>query len=174
MQRRRDKQKLERPPRVEPGLNLSPTEAAYLAGFFDGEGMVTIHRDLNQGARGRRVNPNYTMSVRISQSSKPVLDWIKARVGGSVTEKRVSSDRRHWLFAEKSNNAKRLLEAMLPYLIVKRDQAVQAIAFQQRQQAHKNRYEAGRIGPVPRTAAEIAYKEHYLRLLQQLKRPQET
>jgi len=153
-------------------LKLSDAEAAYIAGFFDGEGMVTIHRDRAKGARGPRVNPNYVMSVRIAQGSLPVLEWIKSKVGGSITRRFRESHhtRQHWTLALKSHPAQNFLEVVLPYLIVKREEAVHAIAFQLRQSSEKNRYEAGRVGPVPRTPDEIAYKEHYFRLLQQLKK----
>jgi hypothetical protein len=59
---------------------------------------------------------------------------------------------------------------MLPFLIVKREQAERAIEFQLRQSAERNRYEDGRTGPIPKSPEEIAYKEQYFKLLQRLKR----
>lgn len=93
-----------------PDFTLTPTEAAYIAGFFDGEGSVGISKISSRGIRGKRVNPNYVLHVKISNSDKQVLEWIA-------------------------------------------------------------RYEAGRTGPVPRTTAEIEYKEHYFQLLKDLKKP---
>lgn len=169
-ERRAAKKAADPPSEPTPDYILTPTEAAYIAGFFDGEGIVTIHRDKNKGARGPRVNLQYTMSVRISQSSLGVLEWIKLKCGGSLTESHLKQKgRRHWTIAKKSNSARVLLEKMLPYLIVKKEQAEHAIEFQKLQSAHKNRYEAGRAGPVPRTQDEIAYKEEYFLLLKRLK-----
>lgn len=166
----RARKRLERIPKESPErIKLTAIEAAYIAGFFDGEGCVTIHRDRSKGARGIRINRNYVMSIKIGQSSKPVLDWIHARVGGSINERRNPVKKRVWTFTIRSNNAKRLLVDMLPFLIVKREQAEAAIEFQERNSTHKNRYEAGRMGPVPREPHEIAYKEHFFRLLKQLK-----
>lgn len=152
-------------------LRLSPTEAAYIAGFFDGEGSVGISKVISKGARGKRVNPNYVLHVKISNSDKPALEWIAGKTGGWILSHKVPSVRLHWKFVKKGIHAMELLKAMLPFLIVKREQAEKAIEFQERQSAHKNRYEAGRAGPVPRTASEIEYKEHYFRLLKDLKKP---
>ncbi len=162
-----------KPARVIRELNLTPTETAYIAGFFDGEGSVGISKASNKGVRGRRVNPNYSLHIKFSNSDRPVLEWIAEKVGGWILEHKVPSKyRRHWKFVKKGSKAMQLLQAMLPYLIVKKEQAEKAIEFQTRQSAEKNRYEAGRQGPVPRTVNEIAYKEHYFQLLKNLKMPQ--
>lgn len=171
MRKSRAAKKAAAPPlEAAPEYILTDTEAAYIAGFFDGEGMVTISMQRTKGSRGMRVNPAYTMSIRVSQSSLPVIRWMVDKCGGSITEKRIKGPgRRHWILAKKSNSARIFLEKILPYLIVKREQAEYAIAFQERLSADKNRYEVGRSGPVPKTAEQMAYKEEYLRILQSLK-----
>lgn len=169
--------KVNRPPKPKsPPIILSPTEAAYIAGFFDGEGMVGIYRDgvagvARQGRTNLRTNTTYNLVLKISQSSKPVLEWIASKVGGWIVEVRVDSERKHYAICRKGDKAKNILQALAPYLIVKKEQAEKAIEFQERQSAEKSRYETGRTGPVPRTVGENAYKEHYYRLLRELKRP---
>lgn len=158
--------------KLSPELTLTPTEAAYIAGFFDGEGSVGISKCSNHGARGKRVNSSYVLHVKISNSDKRVLEWIAAKTGGWILAHKVPSIARpHWKFVKKGRLAMQLLKSMLPFLIVKLEQAERAIEFQTRQGEHKNRYEAGRTGPVPREASEIAYKEHYFELLKELKKP---
>lgn len=155
-----------------PALGLTEAETAYIAGFFDGEGMVCLSRQETKGANGLRRNPSYTLLVRIGQSSKPVMDWLLSKCGGGyLSPKRVDSGRGHWVLSLKSHRAMRLLETILPYLIVKKEQATHAIAFQKLQSSHKSRYEPGRTGPIPIAAKEYAYKPYYFQLLKDLKKP---
>lgn len=154
-----------------PDFDLTPTEAAYIAGFFDGEGSVGISKVISKGKRGKRLNPNYVLHVKFSNSDREVLQWIADRIGGWILTHKTTSTRAHWKLVRKGTMAAKVLRQMLPYLIVKKSQSQYALEFQERQSAHKNRYEAGRIGPVPRTSSEIEYKEHYFSLLQKLKKP---
>jgi hypothetical protein len=169
--------RIRREARLLPPLELIPTEAAYIAGFFDGEGMVAISKDRHCGKRradrkSPNVNASYSLVIKVSQSERPVIEWIKDRIGGWISVKNFSKTqhRIHYVLVQKASHAKRILEALLPYLMVKRTQAEAGIEFQNRQIAHKNRYEAGRLGPIPKTPEDVAYKEHYFKLLQRLKR----
>lgn len=160
-------------PHYRPDYTLSPVEAAYIAGFFDGEGMVAISKHRQRKKSGILVNHTYTLIVQFSQSSLPVLHWISHLCGGWTIQKchERSHCRIHWKLTMKGHRAVRILEQLLPYLIVKHEEAIHGIRFQELQSDHKNRYEAGREGPVPRTSEEIAYKEYYFRLLKNLKKP---
>lgn len=167
---RRANSPLREPRRVFQDIALTDIESAYIAGFCDGEGMISISRHFIVQRGRRRLTESYTLVVRISNGHKGVLDWIKSKVGGAVIEKPMKPpNRRHWLFSQKSNRAVQLLKKLLPYLIVKREQALVAIEFQERQAKQKNRYEAGRIGPAPLSAEEIAYKVTAYRRLRELK-----
>lgn len=107
---------------------LSPTDAAYLAGFFDGEG--SIIRVKGHGWR-----------ITIYQSSEEVIQWIATTTGtGTVASSRTESSnlikkpkvaRTQWYWNLYGRNAFALLEQLLPYLIVKRDRALEAIESQQ-------------------------------------------
>lgn len=101
------------------------TELAYLAGFFDGEGCVSI-------VRNSKTN-NLTLTVSISQLNPLPLFLCQRRFGGSIHRERGTRGFRNrvsWQTA--SRLAVAALKAMRPYLMVKADEADVAIAYQQR------------------------------------------
>jgi hypothetical protein len=102
-------------------------ELAYLAGFFDGEGCITI-------ARIGKIS--YVLLVTISQRKdcSKVLELFKNRFGGSIVTQKVtkyvthdSNDVHRYNLTGKA--AADLLEVLLPLLIVKKAQAKMGIAF---------------------------------------------
>lgn len=85
----------------------------YIAGFFDGEGNVCIGKDLSH------------ICVSMSQTSPNVLMLIQQRYGGKVTETTKKNKLLHWKRAWdlrfcNSVEVKRFLEAIQPYVYVKR------------------------------------------------------
>jgi hypothetical protein len=98
---------------------------AYLAGFFDGEGSISIIRRKPHG---------HVLHVDVGQIDRRPLELLRSRFGGSIQlQRRHSFGRRDlWYWKTGSQNAVPFLEAMLPYLIVKREQAELALRFQSR------------------------------------------
>jgi hypothetical protein len=97
----------------------------YIAGFFDGEGSVTLTRP-RASKNGKRY---LKLRVRIAQKSRSVLYWIRRTLGmGCVV---VDRDRRskkgcsHYCLADRQ--AERFLDLMLPYLRVKKAGAKRAL-----------------------------------------------
>jgi hypothetical protein len=144
------------------------TEIAYLAGVFDGEGMVAIKSQ----RRGVWRNTAYELVTEISNSSPKLIDWILDHFGGYVRLQPKESGRPHWKWTRSGEKARQLLECLLPYLTEKADQARVGIEFQRRQHDEmKNRiYVSGRRGPVPRTPEQMAYKEEAKQQLHRMKR----
>ncbi|MGH8618677.1 MAG: LAGLIDADG family homing endonuclease, partial [Burkholderiales bacterium] len=59
---------------------LSPTDAAYLAGLIDGEGTIGLTR--------RHRNDQRQVVVSISNTERPLLEWVLLTVGaGKITGK---------------------------------------------------------------------------------------
>lgn len=137
---------------------LSQVDAAYMAGFFDGEGCVVM---------GRRPSGGYTLTISVNQSVKSadVLYWMQQTTGvGSNVVRHREPDSTHaaamrWQL--NSDAAEELLRQMLPHLKVKKPQAELAIAFQERrrnegngdktwqQAAAEELHRLNRRGPVP-------------------------
>ena len=96
---------------------MGEIEKAYLAGIVDGEGTVTLTR--------RQKNQTPAPNVSVSNSSLPMLKWIKKRFGGHISTKKTykSHHRQTYVWAVSYDNAIRLLGQIEEYLIIKKPQA---------------------------------------------------
>lgn len=127
---------------------------AYLAGLFDGEGSINIFK---QTSRKDMKAPAYFLEISIGNTHRGVLQWILEHFGGRLThnaEQYTERNQRTWRWRASSNEAYEILIVILPYLIVKKDQAQVAIEFRERQvtfNAH---------GHNPITAEEDAWREN--------------
>lgn len=109
-------------------------DIAWAAGFFDGEGSISIRFGKMGVSReyGRRT---YTLFLRASQVDRAPLDkFVRIFECGNVGGARQSTSRRapyfDWCTSGKS--AGRILRLMLPHLTVKRERADLALQFQAR------------------------------------------
>jgi hypothetical protein len=101
--------------------NYLKAEPAYLAGFFDGEGCVRINKTPNQNTI------SYHLIVTIANNDKSILDSCREIYGGDVRSK----GKRNcfsWSLFNKGIIEKFLLHS-LPYLVVKRDEALAALEY---------------------------------------------
>ncbi len=96
-------------------------EWAYVAGFFDGEG--NLHRI-------RKVS---TVHMRFDNTCLEVLEEIRSFLGhGTFTDRgrqKPHHKDRYRLTISDHRHVKRILEGMMPYLIVKRKTAVDMLAY---------------------------------------------
>ena len=100
------------------------TLIAYLAGFFDGEGSIFIDK-------------LYGMSCVITSTTKWALESFRFGFGGNITEnKKIYNVSQHttYQWKVKSTKAKIFLQAILPYLKLKKPEAEIAIKFQNRKE----------------------------------------
>lgn len=104
---------------------LSPTDAAYLAGFWDGEGSIILVW------RGDHVG----LTASVVNTDKGVMDWIAQVTGMSVVHcRKIRSDKHRQAFgwAIHAEAAESLIRQLRPYLRVKAAQADLAIETQER------------------------------------------
>lgn len=106
------------------------TELAWLAGFFDGEGCVSIFKIPR--LEGKYIE--YKMTVSISQKDKRPLEAIRGWFGGNVTLNQSSGV---WKWTRSAQQARIFLEAVRPYLKLKHEQVDVALAFQERKKESK-------------------------------------
>ncbi len=103
----------------------------YVAGFFDGEGCVCItktHRKI-------RDTHEYVLSTGIGNTYAPILYYLKEEFGGYIhlnlsAKKRKATYKPFFQWHITGKKARCFLEKLLPYLIVKKEQAEIGIAFQ--------------------------------------------
>lgn len=102
----------------------------YAAGLFDGEGYIRINRWEKPNSNHVR----YQLFGGIGMTFKPVIDLLQQTYGGSLHVNRHSErnanhrDQFGWIVA--SQTAATFLRRVLPYLIVKRDEAEIALEVQ--------------------------------------------
>jgi hypothetical protein len=112
--------------------NATSEDKAYLAGLFDGEGSVNIFKQ----SRSYMAYSAYFIEISIGNTHEGVLNWVLEKFGGRVahnSDHRTAGSRKVWRWRASSNEAYEILVAMLPYLIVKKEQAQLAIEFRERQ-----------------------------------------
>lgn len=102
-------------------------ELAYFAGFFDGEGSISILEHTKPtGYRYMR------LLVQVGCTNLEVLEWFQLRFGGNIyNHKRNGNRKQCYTWQLHSRMAANALMLMQPYLLVKVEQARLALEFQE-------------------------------------------
>lgn len=116
---------------------VSVTDAAYAAGFFDGEGCISITFHAGPAKKGGKTyhRERYSLAVSMSQNDKRPLEWLISRFGGSIRFVRGKRSYDHsryyerWNWVISTRAAMQFLLITRPFLIVKAEQADLAFAF---------------------------------------------
>jgi hypothetical protein len=100
---------------------LRSVDAAWAAGFLDGEGSIGVYRS----------HSTYSLTVYAGQKVREPLDKLSEMFGGNVRwNAKRSQASGLWDWKRHGVSAVAVLEAVMPYLTVKRPQAELAIEFQ--------------------------------------------
>ena len=107
--------------------DLSESEKGYIAGFLDGEGSICIHK---------HATIHYCLSISFYNTHKPVIDFIGKKLGYK-SFKRTEDKRRdelhkktnYVIYIKKNSDSLDFLNKILPYLIIKSEQAKISIKF---------------------------------------------
>ena len=111
---------------------MSEKELAYLASIIDGEGCIAIHTR-GPGNRGA-ITRAYVSALKVSNNDIRLLEWIKQKTerGTIYSEKRIRKNRRpshSWTCSARASVD--VLQAVYPYLVIKREQADLVFKFRQ-------------------------------------------
>jgi len=105
----------------------------YTAGFLDGEGYIGIvdtNCNLTRAKTGRKY---YTIHIQFIQKDRRVLDWLQVQWGGGkvypVSKNTTRGAFEGWRWCLQTKAAINLLQEVLPYLKVKKEQAQIAAQF---------------------------------------------
>jgi hypothetical protein len=118
-----------------PGLlaRVSDIDCARLAAFIDGEG--TIYINMPKNTYGRAKGPQHRLCVLITNTDPRLMEWLKSTFDGCVYIVRNTKSSNplakkvvmHWQVNERL--AMHLLDRILPYMLLKRQQAEIGLAF---------------------------------------------
>lgn len=137
----------------------------YFAGLFDGEGSVLIKKF---PAKGCNHNPCYQLCLCVSNTYLPILSVLKEH-GWFFNKKNISGVKRAKQAVIRGKPARDVLVSMLPYLVIKKEQAFLALDFQDHVDSFQHRRGGIGVGgtyPVE----EVQYRETMKRELEWLRR----
>lgn len=101
---------------------------AYLAGVVDSDGYIGITKA--KPYPGNTKNPQYSLTVNVTNTSKVMMDWLVENFGGRVYNRKMPTDanwKQCYNWVVMFQNAREVLELIEPYLVVKRKQALLGI-----------------------------------------------
>lgn len=107
---------------------MKKTDLAYFAGIIDGEGCITLAKNTKTSAHSGNT---YYVVVTVSNTNEWLCQQLKFAFGGCFStnlEDHIKwKPQHHWSIS--CNKAKLFLEAILPYLKLKKPQAELALIF---------------------------------------------
>lgn len=113
--------------RMKPIYIPSSQKLAYIAGIIDGDGSIDFI--INKKRRREKVAPR----IRVANTDTKLIRWLEKEIGGYVGGVTVVGKNKpcyQWLITGEQN-IKSLLHAILPYLIIKRENADEILNFYQ-------------------------------------------
>lgn len=95
---------------------MTDTDIAYAAGFFDGEGCISISK-------------NGAVDIRVTNTAKNVLVRLQAIFGGSITNRTQKANKTQYAYSFYGENAVEFIKLIKPYLIDKLPQAEAVLEY---------------------------------------------
>ena len=100
---------------------ISETDAAYIAGLFDGEGSVSYKQYMRKKPHNKKAYPIWQIRMEISMTDKSVLTWLHLVLGvGTLNIKKYKSDytkgwKKQWRWRCSSRDAYYVCLLIQPY-----------------------------------------------------------
>ena len=111
----------------------------YLAGIVDGEGTITIGRSENTAEKKGKyrhgqvyTSVGFSVKASVKNTDLRLMKWLKKRFGGEFykdTTNRNPNWKDAYVWFHAAESKQEFLLSILPYLIIKRDQALVALEF---------------------------------------------
>lgn len=109
---------------------MKEVEKAYIAGIIDGEGCISIQRRRGGHCFDESKRWSYQSQVYIGNTDKRMLEFIYRLCGGSIrTRQKLEGCKQTYTLSFTGNEAKKLLGSILPFLVVKKEQAENVLAL---------------------------------------------
>jgi len=108
---------------------LTDIDLAYIAGFFDGEGCISLCKVKDDSYRR---NYNYMLAIHVSNTKLEILEMLHREFGGHfqrIKNKTTPNGKEIYVWALTRRIATRFIKAIYPYLRMKRRQAELALEY---------------------------------------------
>lgn len=123
---------------------LTHIEKSYIAGFFDGEGCISIYRLNNKKGNAKY---RYDLQVFMYNNDEDVIRWIHEKIGFGKVRIQKRPEGKSWkpnyFVRFTSKMAQAFLEEVIDYLKVKQERAKLAIDFQMFRSSRKTQKHPG-------------------------------
>ena len=116
-----------------PGIGVDSFRVAWAAGFFDGEGCISIGKPINKRLRKDGTGYRHTwyqLQAIVAQRNRRPLEVLVGLFGGNITIVKIHGSSYFYLRMH-GPKAMAMLQRLLPFLVLKQEQAELAIRFQQ-------------------------------------------
>lgn len=132
----------------------------YLAGLIDGEGCISVGKQ----TRKDMISPYYHLRISIEMTSKEVINKIYQHYGGSLHKQKNRLNRKAvYTWSITGKYAYELLSLLIPYLIIKRQEAILGKEFFEEIKLSKGKWH--KI-----TREENIQRDSYYQMMKDLKR----
>ena len=104
---------------------ISNTDAAYIAGLFDGEGSITYKQYMRKRKHQKKAYPTWSIRMEIAMTDKSVLVWVHEILGvGTLNPKRYRTKytvgwKKQWRWRCQFRDAYFVARVLWPYAHVK-------------------------------------------------------
>jgi hypothetical protein len=110
-------------------IPTDPAILAYAAGLVDGEGCICLRRQYGPKVKGRA--NGYSLQITIANTKEAMINWLYEHFGALYGVRKCVRYRVMWEWYVCGRQSVQFVEALLPYLVVKREQAQVLIEYLQ-------------------------------------------
>lgn len=123
-------------------MNNDKVKWSYLAGIIDGEGTIAINTHNNPTKEFPNRVQTYALEICIVNTDERLMKWLIQHFGGQYYGRERADKVNHrrayaWRVTGHANR-KRTLLALLPYLVMKREQAILGLKYLDLHYSHSN------------------------------------
>lgn len=124
---------------------MKETDKAYIAGLVDGEAYIGIKKSKPYKCTGR-ISPGYSERIQIRMVDEEAIRFVAESLGGWYYKEKPNAKRGRSLYCFQASDLKavKILEVILPYLRIKREQALTALRLRDNKSLPKSQLMAKR------------------------------
>lgn len=137
-------------------LDVTEIDLARLAAFIDGEGYICVAKYTTTQKNNGRVKTGYSVKVEVTNTDPQLMVWLKKFGVGYVWwkhEQPLRNRRIRYTWCVRSREAVELLKLLLPYFVMKKNQAELLLEFTA-DMNYSQRGKKGRMQPLPASLVE--------------------